>query len=97
LNDLEVWRLHYADTLAEWNRRFQAVRGRSAERFGERFCRMWEFYLLASEASFRADSLVICHFQLARQRERLPLTRNYLYNEPARPNLRLHSSELKTG
>jgi len=97
LNDLEVWRLHYADTLAEWNRRFQAVRGRSAERFGERFCRMWEFYLLASEASFRADSLVIFHFQLARQRERLPLTRNYLYNEPARPNLRLHSSELKTG
>jgi len=79
LNDLEVWRLHYAETLAEWNRRFQRVREQCAQRFGERFCRMWEFYLLASEASFRADSLVVFHFQLAHGRDRLPLTRDYLY------------------
>ncbi|MCK9192278.1 MAG: cyclopropane-fatty-acyl-phospholipid synthase family protein [Nevskia sp.] len=79
LNDLEVWRLHYAETLAEWNRRFQRVRGQCAQRFGERFCRMWEFYLLASEASFRADSLVVFHFQMAHGRDRLPLTRDYLY------------------
>lgn len=45
LTDLEVWRLHYADTLAEWFRRFQSVRAEVAERFDERFCRMWEFYL----------------------------------------------------
>jgi cyclopropane-fatty-acyl-phospholipid synthase len=77
--DLEVWRLHYARTLAEWNRRFQARRAGHAARFSERFCRMWEFYLQASESGFRYDDLVVFHFQLLRQRERLPLTRDYLY------------------
>jgi len=79
LTDLEVWRLHYALTLAEWNRRFQANRHRFAASLGERFCRMWEFYLLVSEAGFRWGDLVVFHAQLTRSRERLPLTRAYLY------------------
>jgi cyclopropane-fatty-acyl-phospholipid synthase len=79
LTDLEVWRLHYARTLAEWNRRFQAERKRFAARMGERFCRMWEFYLQVSEANFRWGDLVVFHAQMERSLERLPLTRNYLY------------------
>jgi cyclopropane-fatty-acyl-phospholipid synthase len=79
LTDLEVWRLHYARTLAEWNRRFQAERERFAAQLGERFCRMWEFYLQVSEANFRWGDLVVFHAQMERSLERLPLTRDYLY------------------
>lgn len=79
LTDFEVWRLHYARTLAEWNRRFQIHHHSFAERFGERFCRMWEFYLLVSEAGFRWGDLVVFHAQMARSLNRLPLTRDYLY------------------
>ncbi|WP_299690404.1 cyclopropane-fatty-acyl-phospholipid synthase family protein [Hydrocarboniphaga sp.] len=79
VSDLEIWRLHYAWTLAEWHRRFQAERELFRARFGERFCRMWEFYLQASEASFRWGDLVVFHFQLLRDQTRLPYTRGYLY------------------
>lgn len=79
LTDFEVWRLHYARTLAEWNRRFQTHRRRFAEKLGERFCRMWEFYLLVSEAGFRWGDLVVFHAQMERSLNRLPLTRDYLY------------------
>jgi cyclopropane-fatty-acyl-phospholipid synthase len=78
LNDLEVWQLHYAQTLAEWNRRFRAGREAIARRIGERFCRMWEFYLLVSEAGFRWGDLVVFQAQLTRSRDRLPRTRDYL-------------------
>ena len=79
LADFEVWRLHYARTLAEWNRRFQANRRHFVEKLGERFCRMWEFYLLSCEASFRWGDLVVFHAQIERNLNRLPLTRDYLY------------------
>ena len=81
LADLEVWRLHYARTLAEWNRRFQADRAHFAAKMGERFCRMWEFYLQISEANFHWGDLVVYHAQLERSLERLPLTRDYLYGK----------------
>ncbi|MGH8516690.1 MAG: class I SAM-dependent methyltransferase [Panacagrimonas sp.] len=79
LTDLEIWRLHYALTLAEWNRRFQARRAEFARRLGERFCRTWEFYLQGSEASFRQGGLVVFQLQMSRALKRLPMTRDYLY------------------
>jgi len=79
LTDLEVWRLHYAETLAEWHRRFQLQREAVRADFDERFCRMWEFYLQASEASFRDGDLAVFQVQLSPSRDRLPLTRDYLY------------------
>jgi cyclopropane-fatty-acyl-phospholipid synthase len=87
LADLEVWRLHYARTLAEWHKRFQANRAHFAARLGERFCRMWEFYLLVSEASFRWGSLVVFQAQMERRLGRLPLTRDYLYSGDRRRSL----------
>lgn len=79
LTDLEIWRLHYALTLAEWNRRFQSRRAEFAQRLGERFCRIWEFYLQGSEASFRHGGLVVFQLQMSRALNRLPTTRDYLY------------------
>ncbi|WP_423820518.1 cyclopropane-fatty-acyl-phospholipid synthase family protein [Salinisphaera sp. SPP-AMP-43] len=81
LSDLEVWRIHYARTLAAWNERFQQRRDVFRERLGERFCRMWEFYLLGCEAIFRYGDLVVYHVQLAHSNDVVPLTRDYLYDE----------------
>ncbi|PWG63337.1 SAM-dependent methyltransferase [Spiribacter halobius] len=80
--DVEVLRLHYAYTLAEWFRRFQRVRGAVAEEKGERFCRMWEFYLAVSEAAFHWRGLVVFQLQLAHEQTAMPLTRDYLYRPP---------------
>ena len=77
--DVEVLRLHYAMTLAAWAKRFQAERTQIAVRMGERFCRMWEFYLAACEASFRWRDLVVYQIQLARRVDAVPITRSYLY------------------
>lgn len=83
--DVEVLRLHYAYTLAAWQNRFQKARARVAERLGERFCRMWEFYLAGCENAFRWRDLVVFQIQLAKQHASVPITRSYLYapNEPA--------------
>ena len=64
VTDIEVLRLHYAETLKAWRRRFNANRKRIAEIYDERFCRMWEFYLAASEATFRHSGHV--NFQIGR-------------------------------
>lgn len=76
--DLEIWRLHYAKTLAEWYRRFQAVRPEVAERFDERFCRMWEFYLASCEGTFHHWDQVVFHVQMAKRHDTVPITRDYL-------------------
>lgn len=77
--DLEIWRVHYAFTLAAWNERFQASRQTFADKLGERFCRMWEFYLLGCEAIFRYGDLVVFQVQLTHVNDAAPLTRHYLY------------------
>ena len=78
LTDVEVLRLHYAETLKAWRRRFNANRWRIAELYDERFCRMWEFYLSASEATFRHSGHVNFQVQLAKQVDSVPLTRDYI-------------------
>lgn len=81
ISDVEVLRLHYAFTLAEWLKRFRAQREAVLERMGERFVRMWEFYLASSEASFRAGDNLVFQIQLARENDSVPLVRDYLYLE----------------
>lgn len=87
--DLEVWRIHYADTLREWLNRFEARIDEARALYDERFTRMWRFYLLASEMSFRHAGLVVFQYQLCHDVNDVPVTRNYLYDEPAdhRPRL----------
>jgi len=78
ITDIEVLRLHYAETLRAWRRRFEANRALIAERLDERFCRMWEFYLALSEAAFRQGDHLVFQIQLARRRDAVPLTRDYI-------------------
>jgi len=80
LCDVEVWRLHYADTLHHWYERFQAHRNETVQEKGEAFCRMWEFYLAACEASFRHSDLVVYQLQLAHGHGAVPTSRDYLYS-----------------
>ena len=55
VTDIEILRLHYADTLKEWHERFLAKRGEVSYLYDERFCRMWELYLVSSEMTFREE------------------------------------------
>ncbi|HTK13119.1 MAG TPA: cyclopropane-fatty-acyl-phospholipid synthase family protein [Xanthobacteraceae bacterium] len=78
VTDVEVLRLHYAETLREWQRRFQVHRAEIARLYDERFCRMWEFYLAGAEMSFRHDGQVVFQIQIAKRVDALPLTRDYM-------------------
>lgn len=80
ITDIEILRLHYAETLKEWARRFAANRNRAADLLDERFCRMWEFFLAVSESAFRYGGHMVWQMQLARKVDALPLTRDYQYN-----------------
>jgi cyclopropane-fatty-acyl-phospholipid synthase len=84
VTDVEILRLHYARTLASWRQRFLARRAEAAAVLGERFCRMWEFYLAAAEAGFRYGGLMVFQVQLAKKVDAVPLTRNYIAREEAR-------------
>jgi len=76
--DIEILRLHYAETLKAWRRNFNAHRDEIREIYDERFCRMWEFYLAGSEASFRHGGIMVFQIQIARRQEAVPLTRDYI-------------------
>lgn len=79
LTDVEVLRLHYARTLSAWYKRFQLHRDQIRAQMGERFCRIWEFYLAICEVSFRCADLVVFQLQLAKQHGVVPTTRDYQY------------------
>lgn len=79
VTDIEILKLHYADTLREWRRRFQFQRAEAAALYDERFCRMWEFYLAASEIAFRFQDHMVFQIQLARDHDDVPRSRDYMY------------------
>ena len=78
VTDIEVLQLHYAETLKAWRQRFMARWEEAAALYDERFCRMWEFYLAGSEASFRLGQMVNFQFQLAKNVNTVPMTRDYI-------------------
>jgi len=78
ITDIEILRLHYAETLRHWRKLFADNRARAREIYDERFCRMWEFYLAASEASFRHAGLNNFQLQFCKNRSALPFTRDYI-------------------
>jgi cyclopropane-fatty-acyl-phospholipid synthase len=83
VTDCEILRLHYAYTLAEWDKRFQANREQIAVMFDERFCRMWEFYLVISEFSFLYGNHMNFQIQLTKDVHAAPITRNYMMDDAA--------------
>ena len=83
VTDIEILRLHYAETLKAWRERFMARRAEAAAIYDERFCRMWEFYLAGSEAGFRYGGLMVFQIQLAKRNDSVPLTRDYIAEREA--------------
>ena len=78
VTDIEILRGHYADTLHAWHEKFQANREPARKMYGERFCRMWEFYLVGAEVAFRDMDLMVFQLQLSRERDAVPRTRQYM-------------------
>lgn len=95
VTDIEILRLHYAETLRAWRERFLARRDEALALYDERFCRMWEFYLAGCEAAFRHGDLMVFQIQLAKRLYAVPVTRDYVAHREAflrsretqRPNL----------
>ena len=78
VTDIEILRLHYAETLREWRERFLQNRDKARDIYDERFCRMWEIYLLLCEMGFRYERLMVFQLQLTKKLDTLPLTRDYM-------------------
>ncbi len=78
VTDIEILRLHYAETLRAWRRRFMAQWDEIAGLYDERFCRMWEVYLVSSEAAFRWFGMMNFQLQLTKRVDALPITRDYM-------------------
>ncbi len=85
VTDIEILRLHYAETLRHWFARFTEHRASAAAMYGEEFCRMWEFYIAGAEIGFRNRPLMVFQIQLAHRRDAVPLTRDYIAMAEHRP------------
>lgn len=83
VTDIEILRLHYAETLKAWRERFMAHREEVLRLYDERFCRMWECYLAMSESAFRFQDAVVFQIQLARRNDVVPFTRDYIAEREA--------------
>ena len=84
VNDIEILRLHYAETLKVWRERFLAHAEEAERLYDKRFVRMWEFYLAISEMSFRKHAMMNFQIQLTRRQGIVPITRDYIACEEAR-------------
>ena len=84
VTDIEILRLHYAETLKAWRERFLAHREEVERIYDQRFVRMWEFYLAASEMSFREQNMMVFQIQLTKRQGVVPMTRDYIAREEQR-------------
>jgi cyclopropane-fatty-acyl-phospholipid synthase len=82
--DIEILRLHYAETLKNWRERFLAHREEVERIYDQRFVRMWEFYLAASEMAFREQNMMVFQIQLTKRQGVTPMTRDYIGREEQR-------------
>jgi cyclopropane-fatty-acyl-phospholipid synthase len=78
VTDIEILRLHYADTLKAWRERFLARREEAKRLYNERFCRMWELYLASSEMAFREEGMMVFQIQMTKRQGVVPMTRDYI-------------------
>jgi cyclopropane-fatty-acyl-phospholipid synthase len=84
VTDIEILRLHYAETLKAWRERFLAHREAVERLYDARFVRMWEFYLAASEMAFREQAMMVFQIQLTKRQGVVPMTRDYIVHETQR-------------
>ncbi|MEH2474159.1 cyclopropane-fatty-acyl-phospholipid synthase [Nitrobacteraceae bacterium AZCC 2161] len=90
VSDIEILRLHYAETLKAWRERFMARREEAVRLYDERFALMWEFYLASSEMSFRKQNVMNFQIQITKRQNVVPFTRDYI--EPEEDRLRQEES-----
>ena len=81
VTDVEILRVHYGETLKHWRQRFNAHRAEIEKLYDARFCRMWEFYLACSELAFRYGGHMNFQLQLAKRRDAVPFTRDYMVDD----------------
>jgi cyclopropane-fatty-acyl-phospholipid synthase len=78
--DVEILRLHYAETLRAWREKFLIRWDEAARLYDEQFCRMWLFYLTLCEIGFRHRTMMVFQLQLTKRIDALPLTRDYMFD-----------------
>lgn len=81
VDDCEILRLHYYWTIRAWRRNFMAKRAEVDAMMGERFGRMWEFYLAAVELGFLDGSNMVFQLLLSNKRDDVPVIRDYIVDE----------------
>ena len=83
VSDIEFLPMHYAHTLRHWRQRFLARRQEAAALYDERFVRMWEFYLAASEMAFTHENFAVFQMQIVKKRTAVPDNRDYICRREA--------------
>jgi cyclopropane-fatty-acyl-phospholipid synthase len=76
--DIEILRLHYAYTLRHWLDRATRARAKIEAMYDARFFRMWECYLAGGIVMFETGSGCNYQIQYVRDRQALPITRDYM-------------------
>jgi cyclopropane-fatty-acyl-phospholipid synthase len=66
LEDVHNFGAYYGSTLLAWDENFRGSWSQFESRYGERFYRMWRYYLLSCAAAFRARSLELYQFVFAK-------------------------------
>jgi cyclopropane-fatty-acyl-phospholipid synthase len=82
--DIENLRLHYAYTLRHWLDRATEARPAIEAMYDARFFRMWEFYLAGGIVMFENGAACNYQVQYVRDRNALPITRDYMVEAEAR-------------
>ena len=67
IEDVHNFGADYDTTLMAWHRNFEAAWPDFAERYGERFHRMWRYYLLSCAGAFRARDVQLWQIVFAKQ------------------------------
>jgi cyclopropane-fatty-acyl-phospholipid synthase len=76
--DCETLRLHYYWTILHWRQNYEARRPEAVAMMGDRFCRMWDFYLAAVELGFLNGSNFVFQLLLSDTRDAVPVTRDFI-------------------
>ena len=78
MTDIQILKFHYAETLKRWRYNFYDNIDKVKEIYDEKFCRMWDFYLSSSQASFEESTLVVFQLQLSKNKRTVPDKRDYM-------------------
>ena len=78
--DSETLIRHYDKTLESWLERFLNKKKEVKDLFGDKFVRMWEFYLASCAAAFRYRDLAVFQLQIVKNFQSAHRTRDYIYS-----------------